>query len=167
MYKRLLAPFLLLASTSAAWAQNNTIGTFRFEAKNGSHTARIVFQTMRFDESKHKVVIDGSNKTIIDGRPAFGTDASVPYVEVASMRLYIDGNEIHVPKHLYTDCYEPNFESRVFRVHFDRHNPQILIVDMHGADAAAAYSVKWQLKTNGRHKRSAYQDFSAEDLNHD
>ncbi|MEP7214200.1 MAG: hypothetical protein ABI791_14070 [Acidobacteriota bacterium] len=162
MYKKLLTPFLLLALTSSAWAQNKTVRTFQFESKSGSHTARIVFQTIRFDESKHKVLIDRNNRTIIDGRPAFGTDASVPNVEVISMRLYVDGSEIHVPKHLYVDCYDPNFTSRDLRVRFDRKDPRIVIVDLHGADAAAAYTVRWHLKTKGRHTRSAYQDFSAE-----
>ena len=160
--QRLIATSFLFVLASTAWAQNKRIGTFQFEVKQGSHTARLLLRTIPFDPTKHKVTT--GDQTIIDGRPALGTDGNVPSLEIASIRLYIDGNEIRVPRHLYSDCYEPNLVAPFFTVNFKR-NARTVMVEMKGSDAAGSYTVRWQLSKNGRHKRLAYQHFSAEDSN--
>jgi hypothetical protein len=165
MYSKLFAAsFLLtLAFGSNVLPQDKRFGVFQFEAKRGSHQAHLIVQAIPFNRTKHKVVIDRRNQTFVDTRPAFGTDASIPSREIASMKLYIDGREIHIPKHLYVDCYEPNFGAPFFKVDFN-HNARTVLVEMSGADAAASYTVRWWLKRNGRHKRDAYQHFASEDI---
>ena len=163
MFRNLMAVSFLFALTSSAWAQNkNDVGTFQFEAKQGSHTAHIIFQTLWFDRNKHRVVIDRRNQTFVDRRPAFGTDGTIPSVEIASIKLYLDGRQIHIPRRLYADCYQPHFAALFCKVKLSR-NAQVVTVEMEGADAAASYTVRWWFNKNGRHKRTAYQHFSAED----
>ena len=136
--------------------------TFDFTTKKGSHRARSVFSVSPFESTKHKVFIRRDNETIVDGRPAFGTDGNIPSREITAIKFYIDREDIRIPRRFYTDCFEPFF-GRHFS--FDLSGDgATAIIWMHGSDAAFSYTVKWLFKKNGRHKRDAYQDFSPENL---
>src|ERR1043165_5294682 len=127
------------------------LGTFQFEETEGSHTAKIIFQTKVFDLSKRRVEY-GNFHNRVDGRIAYGAE-SVPTVKISSVRFLFDGKEIKVPRRLYRDCYNPNFESTYVKVRFSR-NYDGLIVSMAGADGAGAYEVIWRFNQNGKHSWS-------------
>jgi hypothetical protein len=89
----------------------------------------------------------------IDGRPPLGTDGGIPQIEIESVRFFIDGKEVPVPKDLYSDCYEPNFESNAsFAMKF-ADNLKGVFVFMGGSDAAGSYQVLWVLRRDARHSR--------------
>jgi len=142
---------LFLAGASTVCAQDKRIGTFQFE-KKGSHTAKVLFQTRAFDRSNHQVEY-GNFHNRVDGRVAYGAE-SVPSVEISSVKFFFDGRVIKVPRSLYSDCYNPNFDSRMFvKMRFSR-DLQSVIISMSGSDGAGGYEVIWRLKKNGKHSRS-------------
>jgi hypothetical protein len=142
---------LFFAGASIVCAQDKRIGTFQFESK-ASHTAKVIFQTRAFDRSKHKVEY-GNFHNRVDGRVAYGAE-SVPSVEISSVKFFFDGRAIKVPRSLYSDCYNPNFDSQKFvKMRFSR-DLQSVIISMSGADGAGGYEVTWRLRKNGKHSRS-------------
>jgi len=146
---------VLLTLTFNASAQTKWIGTFRFVTKKGSDKATLVLKTKAFDRSKHKVRMekDGDGLvTMIDGRTAYGTDASIPGVEIESLKLHFNGREIPIPRKLYSDCFNPSTEGSSLAVKFSD-DSQSVFVFMHGGDGAGVYDVIWVLRMDGRHSR--------------
>ena len=142
---------LFLAGASTVCAQDKRIGTFQFE-KKGSHDAKVIFQTRAFDRSRHKVEY-GNFHNRVDGRVAYGAE-SIPSVEISSVEFFFDGRRIKVPRRLYWDSYNPNFDSPMFvKMRFSR-DLQSVIISMSGADGAGGYEVIWRLRKNGKHSRS-------------
>lgn len=92
-------------------------------------------------------------QTMVDGRPAIGTDGNIPVVEIDSMRFYLDGQEIKIPRRLYADCFEPHFGNDYVNLEFGEEFRDV-IVTMSGSDGAGGYQVTWRLRKDGRHSRS-------------
>ncbi len=160
LLKTSLATLFILICLTSASAQSDQIRNFQFEAKKGSQTVKVIFQTRPFDQSKHKVFIDKTNQIIVDGRQALGTDASIPISETSSVKLYINGKEIRVPRKFYSDCFDLQLNDANFiKVAFSASSKSI-IVEMRGADAAATYHVTWWFRKSGRHTRDVSQDFN-------
>jgi hypothetical protein len=153
MHKSLatVVALLFLANASTVCAQDKRIGTFQFERK-GSHTAKVVFKTRAFDRSKHKVEY-GNFHNRVDGRVAYGAEG-LPSVEISSLEFFFDGKRIRVPRRLYSDCYNPNFNSPMFVKMRFSHDLQSVSISMSGADGAGGYEVIWRLRKNGKHTRS-------------
>ena len=145
--------FLILIISAGVFAQSNGIKTFQFEKKEGSHTARVVFRTRLFTRAKHRSAGVVRGQTMVDGRPAIGTDGNIPGAEIDSMRFYLDGKEIIIPRRLYADCFEPNFGDDYVSLKFGR-GFQSVIVSMSGSDGAGGYQAIWTLRKDGRHRRS-------------
>jgi len=150
------AMLLVLAMSAGVCAQSKGVRTFPFEKKGGSHTARVVFRTRVFERARHRSTEVREGQTMVDGRPAIGTDGSIPGVEIDSMRFYFDGKEIKVPSKLYADCFDPNFGKEHVTLKFGRDGRSV-IVTMSGSDGAGGYAVSWTLRKNGRHVRSIDQ----------
>lgn len=146
---------LLIISTSAV-AQADKVGTFKFEKKTGSHVVRVVFHTRTFERSRHRITGDETHQTSIDGRPAIGTDGNFPQVEIDSMRVYFDGQEVKVPSRLYADCFEPHLGKGDVKLKVGS-DFQSVTIEMSGSDGAGGYEMTWRLKKNGRHSRSVEQ----------
>jgi hypothetical protein len=147
------ATFLVLIIAAGNFAQPGGMRTFRFEKKEGSHTARVVFRTRLFGRARHGSARVVRGQTMVDGRAAVGTDGNIPGVEIDSMRFYLDGEEIKIPKRLYADCFDPNFGEDYVSLKFGR-DVRSVIVSMSGSDGAGAYQAIWTLRKSGRHHRS-------------
>ena len=150
------AMFLVLIMSAGVFAQSQRVGTFQFEKKQGTHKARVVFRTRMLDRAAHRVTGIGQGQTMVDGRPAIGTDGNIPTVEIVSMRFYLDGKEIKIPERLYADCFDPNFSKDNVTLKFGSAFRSV-IVSMFGSDGAGGYEVTWTLVKNGRHSRSIDQ----------
>jgi hypothetical protein len=146
----------VLIISASALAQANKTGTFKFEKKAGSHLVRVVFHTRTFERSRHKITGDATHQTSIDGRPAIGTDGNFPKVEIDSMRVYFDGQEIKIPSRLYADCFEPHLDKDDVKLKVGS-DFQSVTIEMLGSDGAGGYEMTWRLKKNGRHSRSVEQ----------
>jgi hypothetical protein len=154
--KILFAGLTVLVVLTNVRAQSKLVGTFPLEAQAGGNVAKVIFETRLFDRSHHRMGVRRGHTTI-DGRSIFGaTDAYAPQVEIASMKLYLNGREIHVPKRLYNDCYQPNLVAPYLTVRVDA---KIVTVSMHGADGAAGYEVTWRFTNVGRASRSIHNVF--------
>ena len=90
---------------------------------------------------------------MVDGRPAIGTDGNIPGVEIDSMRFYLDGKEIKIPRRLYADCFDPNFGNDYVTLEFGRDFPGVIIT-VSGSDGAGGYQAVWRLTKDGQHRRS-------------
>ena len=145
--------FLVLLISAGVRAQSKRVETFQFEKKAGSHVARVVFRTKRFTRAGHRSTRIVRGQTMIDGRPAIGTDGNIPGVEIGSMRLYLDGKEIKIPRRLYADCFEPNFGNDYVTLEFGRAFRSVVIT-MSGSDGAGSYQAIWRLSKDGQHRRS-------------
>ena len=156
MRRTTLAAVLLLSLLPGSPARASGVGSFRFEARSGRHTATLILKTKAFDPSRHRV---GSKKvgellvTTVDGRAALGTDGSVPNVEIESFRFILDGREVRVPRGLYSDCFDPGTDGRLV-LKFGQ-DAESVFVFMHGSDGAGVYDVVWVLRKDGRHSRWA------------
>ncbi len=147
------AMLLVLIISAGVFAQSKKVEIFRFEKKEGSHTARVVFRTKVFARAGHRSTKVVRGQTMVDGRPAIGTDGNIPGVEIDSMKFYLDGKEIRIPSRLYADCFEPNFGNDYVTLEFGR-DLQSVIISMSGSDGAGGYQVIWGLRKNGQHRRS-------------
>lgn len=147
------AMLLVLIISAGVFAQSTETGTFQFEKKEGSHKARVVFRTKVFDRAGHRSTKVVGGQTMVDGRPAIGTDGNIPRVEIDSMKFYLDGKEIRVPSKLYADCFEPNLGNDYVTLKFGR-DLQSVIITMSGSDGGGGYQVTWRLRKNGQHRRS-------------
>jgi hypothetical protein len=145
--------FLVLLIAAGVSAQSQSTGTFQFEKKEGSHVARVVFRARSFTRAGHRSTRVVQGQTMVDGRPAIGTDGNLPGVEIHSMRLYLDGKEIKIPRRLYADCFDPHFGNDYVTLEF---GPEFrsVIVTMSGSDGAGGYQAIWQLRKDGQHRRS-------------
>lgn len=147
------AMLLVLIISAGVFAQSAETRTYKFEKKEGSHTARVVFRTKVFARAGHRRAKVVRGQTMVDGRPAIGTDGNIPGVEIDSMRFYLDGKKIKIPSRLYADCFEPNFGDDYVTLKFGR-DLQSVIISMSGSDGAGGYQVIWRLRKNGQHRRS-------------
>ena len=145
--------FLVLLISAGVRAQPKRVETFQFEKKAGSHVARVVFRTKRFTRAGHRSTRVVRGQTMIDGRPAIGTDGNIPGVEIGSMRLYLDGKEIKIPRRLYADCFDPKFGNDYVTLEFGREFRSVVIT-MSGSDGAGGYQAIWRLSKDGKHRRS-------------
>lgn len=148
-----LAMLLVLIISAGAFAQPTETKTYKFETKEGSHTARVVFRTKVFARAGHRSTKVVRGQTMVDGRPAIGTDGNIPGVEIDSLRFYLDEKEIRIPSRLYADCFEPNFGNDYVTLNFGR-DFQSVIIRVSGSDGAGGYQVIWRLRKNGQHRRS-------------
>jgi hypothetical protein len=156
--KALLVILLTLIGSTASLAQSNKSGTFKFEKRQGTHKASVIFQSRAFAPSKHKVTKARDNQTIVDGRLAHGTDGNVPNMEISSIKLFLDGTEVSIPRKLYSDCFEPNLDDGSLTIRFGR-DFQTVIITMWGSDGAGGYEVVWRFRKNGYASRSFRQGF--------
>ncbi len=147
------AMLLVLLICAGVPAQSRRVETFQFEKKAGSHVARVVFRTRRFTRAGHRSVRVVRGQTMVDGRPAIGTDGNIPGVEIASMRFYLDGKEIRIPRRLYADCFDPKFGNDYVTLEFEREFRGVIIT-MSGSDGAGGYQAIWRLSKDGQHRRS-------------
>jgi hypothetical protein len=144
--------FLLISSAGVS-ARSKKIETFQFEKQAGSHVARVVFRTRKFTRARHRSTVVVRGQTMVDGRPAIGTDGNIPGVEIVSMRFYLDGKEIKIPRRLYADCFDPHFGNDYVNLEFERGFGSVTI-KMSGSDGAGSYQAVWRLRKGGRHRRS-------------
>ena len=147
------AMLLVLIIFTGVCAQSKGTRTFQFEKKEGSHAARVVFRTRIFARAGHRSVRVVRGQTMVDGRPAIGTDGNIPGVEIDSMRFYLDGKEIKISRRLYADCFDPHFGDDSVTLKFGL-DFQSVIIAMSGSDGAGGYQVTWRLRKNGQHRRS-------------
>ena len=134
------AMFLVLLISAGVSAQSKKTETYQFEKKAGSHVARVVFRTRRFARAGHRSTKVVRGQTMVDGRPAIGTDGNIPGVEIDSMRFYLDGKEIKIPRRLYADCFDPHFGDDYVTLKFGL-DFQSVIISMSGSDGAGGYQV--------------------------
>jgi hypothetical protein len=164
--RTILTLFVLLVGVSNLDAQTeksrrvNREGTAEFTASKGTHRARLVLTSRIFVPSAHRIVRT-KNCVTIDGRAPLGTDCGVPEVEIASMRLFLDGKEIFVPKSLYSECYSPPF----FKEYKERglmknylaikfsDDLKGVFVFLAAGDGAGVYDAIWILRKDGHHSR--------------
>ena len=148
----IVATLIVLVVLTGVPAQPKRVGSFTFQKKSGDHHARVIIHTRAFDPSKHVQTYDRkSGRNLIDGRIAYGAEGT-PQVEIASIRFYFDGKAQTVPKEIFADCYDPNFNNGLLNVTFSR-DEQKVWVTMWGSDGAGAYGVVWVLRRNGRSTR--------------
>jgi hypothetical protein len=134
-------------------------GTAEFTVRNGAHKAKVIFTSKIFVPSAHKIVRTKDCLTI-DGKKPIGTDCTVPSAEIASMRLFIDGKEIVIPKRLYSDCYQPprfgeyqeGLRNNNVAIKFSD-DLQAVFVFMAASDGAGGYDAIWTFRRDGRHSR--------------
>lgn len=151
------AALLVLACASGADARRaraSKTDAFRFEDKREGHASRLVFRTGAFDAPRHRITHgrEGVRMLEVDGRVALGVDETVPRVGIKSVEFYFDGMRVAVPRGLYSDCFDPNFEKDYFAVKNGDDGASVLVF-MAGGDGAGGYQVIWVLRKDGRHSR--------------
>jgi len=150
--------FAILFSCVSLTAQNAQLPAHDFTARQGAHRVRIVISIKSFDASKHQMK-EVKYRTMIDGRRAWGTDVSTPNKEITDFRVQFDRRWVPIPRRLYSDCFEPVFDNRNFRIRLSP-DGRTARVAMHGSDAAGSYTVRWWFRKTGRHSRRISDDFT-------
>ena len=138
----------------------NPEGTAEFTERKGNHFARLILTSGKFTPSRHRIVrLNGC--VVIDGRAPIGTDWGLPKVEIATMRLFLDGRKIHIPRRLYSDCYSPPFFKEYQRRDIMKNylalkfsdDGNSLFVFLAGGDGAGVYDAIWLFRKDGHHAR--------------
>jgi len=149
--KKVTIIFSLLLTGSSITAQPERIGTFQSRRRTSGHVAKVVFRTRSFDSAKNKVGYDDKIGNTVNGRKAYGAEG-VPKAEIVSLKVFFNGEEVQVPRQLYSDCYDPNFGNEYIKLSFSRDFSK-LFVSMSGSDGAGGYEVVWVIRRNGRASR--------------
>jgi hypothetical protein len=150
-----LAALLTLTLSSSTPARG--IGSFRFDARKGAHSATLILKTKAFDPSRHRTRLKMFGElglTTVDGRVALGAESGTPGVEIESFRLIFDGKELRVPRRLYSDCFNPSTDPSSLVLKFGQDTRSVFVF-MTGSDGAGVYDVVWVLRKDGRHSRWA------------
>ena len=135
-------------------------GTAEFTEKKGIHDVRLLFTSRRFKPSRHRIV-RRNGCVVIDGQSPIGTDCGLPKVEIASMRLFLDGKRIPIPRRLYSDCYSPPFfkdyqargiMNKYLAIKFGDDMKSVFVF-LAAGDGAGVYDVIWVLRKDGNHTR--------------
>ena len=144
--------FATLAFASASIAQESHVGTFRFSKSVDDHKITVVFHTKPYVAVMHRLVRPTTSAHVkIDGRNDYRAEGT-PTVEIISAELFFDRKRITIPKRLYADCFDPNFDSKDNHVKLSR-DYRTLIVNMVGSDGGGGYDVTWFFRRNGKHTR--------------
>lgn len=155
--------FGLCLATPALSAKGDKPHRTIISGKRGNHRFQLRFVTGPFRRSSHKTRvlkemqwIDGKpewNKDGKGGKNWYGTDGGFPYSEFYSFQVTVDGRKWTVPARLWSDCYEPNLNTRELHPHLSSRGKK-LILEMHGSDAAGSYDVIWTLRADGQQSRT-------------
>lgn len=129
--------------------KRNEVG--EFVKKNSSHSVKIIFKTKPFDAKAHKIKEVGY-RTMIDGKLALGTAASIPQTEFESIKFFFDGKLVPVAKSLFSDCYNPNIKKDYIKLKIGDDGKSVMVY-MKGSDAAGSYQVFWIFRNDAKHSR--------------
>ena len=121
-------------------------------------------QTKPFVEKNHTVEYETSddrdNKWVklIDGLHVYGTDGTLPRIEIDTMWVKWGDSITTIPKSLYRDCYEPHFtvnedESTYGWYTVVSEDNRSIMIHMSASDGAGSYSVYWIVSLEGNHQR--------------
>lgn len=164
--KALVTLVLVLFAGHGAFAQDekgtivNPEGTAEFTEKKGIHDVRLILTSRIFKQSRHRIR-RAKGCVTIDGRAPLGTDCGLPKVEIASMRLFLDGKRIPISRGLYSDCYSPPFfKDYQARGIMNKYlaiklgdDMKSVFVFLAAGDGAGVYDVIWVLRKDGHHAR--------------
>jgi hypothetical protein len=138
----------------------NPEGTAEFTERRGIHDIRLILTSRIFKPSRH-LIGRAKGCVTIDGRAPLGTDCGLPKVEIASMRLFLDGKRIPIPRALYSDCYSPPFfkdyqargiMNKYLAIKFGDDMKSVFVF-LAAGDGAGVYDVIWVLRRDGKHTR--------------
>jgi hypothetical protein len=151
-------PLGLLDDTSAAEllvvpGRGNCVDRAEFTGNEVS----VVIEGAAFDTTKHSFGYDRSQQVAIlcniDGHGFWGCDGDMPHREIKLLRVTVRGRTLSVPKHAYTNLYEPNFCDSYPRTPTDpialhagcrlSMDRKRLYVHMMNSDGAGGYLVTW------------------------
>lgn len=112
--------------------------------KNDSIT--LFISTRKFQIKNHRIEKDKDGYVFkIDNKLPFGIDGNMPHVEITSIKLIINQQNISIPKDTFNDLYEPNLEN--MNVSFDKKGN--IFLHMLASDGAGYYDVVWVF-SNGK-----------------
>lgn len=140
------------------------------ETKLEGHVAKVVAKYKPFDPKRHGLNLPPGSiyKNKYPSKDFLGTDGEVPGREFDFMKVYLDGQEIPIPKKYYEDCFEPNLNPDLFQVRIGDDLKSVFVF-MSGSTAAGHYDVIWVFQKNGAHSRyvSRVSDMSLWNLDKD
>jgi hypothetical protein len=160
LFVLLFAANNLVAQTEKPISPISPEGTAEFTVSKGAQVAKLILTSKSFVPSAHRIVRTKDCVTI-DGRKPIGTDCGIPRFEIASMRLFINGKEVVIPRSFYSDCYTPPF----FKDYKERGWMQNYLAlkfsdDLKGVfvflaagDGAGVYDAIWIFRKDGHHSR--------------
>lgn len=117
----------------------------------------VMIEGRPFDPTKHALGYDRGQQPAllctIDGHGIWGTDGDLPRNEIGTVSVEMEGRSVTVPRHAYTNLYEPNFcdsYPRTPDAPIDLHagcrlskDRRRLYVHMLNSDGAGGYLVTW------------------------
>ncbi|MEZ4687885.1 MAG: hypothetical protein R3B47_18025 [Bacteroidia bacterium] len=109
---------------------------------------RIEIKVAEFDESRHLLEPErGPFIKHIDGTTFWGTDGSLPRLEIEQIRVFLQEKEIALSDSLWFNVYEPNLHPRACQATAIPEGGFAL--HMFNGDGAGAYTVIWLFASDG------------------
>lgn len=109
--------------------------------------ATITIEEKRFDKKRHKFkMVAGSSDHVelIDGKRAWGSDQSVPRVEIKSFTIRREGKFYRVPKSLWSDCFNLGTDIGRFKLTETKDHSAVTL-KKNASDSAGDYVVEWKI----------------------
>lgn len=114
-----------------------------------SGRVEFVAEFRRFDPAGHSLVYcQGGHLCLVDGYPVFGTEGSVPKVEVVSLTVVVDGRPVPLEHKGMYNPWSP-VEGRTLAVDLVEGTPDEFRVRGEFSDGAAAYVAEWSVAGHG------------------
>lgn len=110
--------------------------------KVGQYT--IIIKYKNFDKSNHRLKFSDRIVTKIDNKKYYGTDGTVPFREISSIKLLEQEKEYIFPPNQYKSLFEPHLGKEYYSSAFSvKESSLYLEIALSGGDAAGSYDVKW------------------------
>ena len=106
------------------------------------------YELAEFDESNHKIQrLDERWISDIDGRSPWGTDGTIPKIEVNGINVKMGENKININEVFYQDIFECSNDFKVYK------NEGSYFVQQEISDGAGFYEIVWVIGESGLKQR--------------
>lgn len=142
-------------------AQNKTLELNEIR-EDGKY--KVIIKYKRFDKNNHKLQFKRQALIKVDNEKCYGTDGTMPRVEISSISLFELDKEYKFPISQYVSLFNPLLGERFYARNFSvKEKGSHIEIMLNGGDGAGSYEVKWSVSKKSKTvKRQVSDVFTSE-----